>query len=772
MPNFTFTSPDGKQYTVTGPDGATADQAFQILQKQLGTSQARQPGYIASDTGKFTPISTAVQQAKTTTPFEAAAVPVGAALLDTGRSLGHLTNLIAASQSPGMLPAAMQANSADQASIDKQEQDARDAAAAQNPHAYYGLYAPTSILSMAPLGEGVGGAAAQGVERLIPATPEAIAAAKALGKAVPIGTGAGRNLLPKIAANAMRSGATGAAYGAQMPGDTLTNIETGAALGPLGEGAIKGVTLGARFGGTAFNAASDLSRQMFNPEQEAQNTVRKIVQESATGNPLLTPSPVPGVNLSAGGQSLDPGLQNLEQVIRSRNVGGVGNEAVAQAQQRQNNSIIRGRFGQIASINTPLQKASTDAADALNEAQDARKAQETELWKQVPENTQVDAAKTSSAIDSYINKQSVTNQRVIQRAAGDFIGDFRAAVAKYAQEGDEGTQVKMPFQEVKDLRSTLGQAIRDAQNSGNSNAVRLLRGMDDKLLSTLGDENALLGAPDATGALGSAQAKLNKMNGVVTAQDLGDSYNAARNFTAQTHGNYFTKDVQGFLKQDPAKMLDSVTKTPENMKAYLNAASQAPDGGAKATQALRDYLLSKGIDSASMSARGGTEKFLNGQTMKDWLQANQGVLSHVFSSDELNQMDQLADASYRNIATEAATPRVGSNTLQKFIGNQNLPGLPGKVGAAANSIRDMLVGSYRGKTEQLLRDTLFDPQNQNLQQMLDQPMTPANMNKLVSYMKTVPALKDKVPLLFNAALHAPATGTTRLLTQPAQQGAP
>lgn len=40
MPNFTFTSPDGKQYTVTGPDGATADQAFQILQKQIGSPPA------------------------------------------------------------------------------------------------------------------------------------------------------------------------------------------------------------------------------------------------------------------------------------------------------------------------------------------------------------------------------------------------------------------------------------------------------------------------------------------------------------------------------------------------------------------------------------------------------------------------------------------------------------------------------------------------------------------------------------------------------------
>lgn len=45
MPAFTFTSPEGKQYTVNGPDGATKEQAFQVLQQQLagGTAQAAGP---------------------------------------------------------------------------------------------------------------------------------------------------------------------------------------------------------------------------------------------------------------------------------------------------------------------------------------------------------------------------------------------------------------------------------------------------------------------------------------------------------------------------------------------------------------------------------------------------------------------------------------------------------------------------------------------------------------------------------------------------------
>lgn len=40
MPSFTFTSPQGKSYTVSGPDGATKEQAFQILQQQIGNPSA------------------------------------------------------------------------------------------------------------------------------------------------------------------------------------------------------------------------------------------------------------------------------------------------------------------------------------------------------------------------------------------------------------------------------------------------------------------------------------------------------------------------------------------------------------------------------------------------------------------------------------------------------------------------------------------------------------------------------------------------------------
>src|SRR4051812_49436061 len=39
MPTFDFTSPDGKNYSVDGPEGATSEQAFGMLQQHLGGPQ-------------------------------------------------------------------------------------------------------------------------------------------------------------------------------------------------------------------------------------------------------------------------------------------------------------------------------------------------------------------------------------------------------------------------------------------------------------------------------------------------------------------------------------------------------------------------------------------------------------------------------------------------------------------------------------------------------------------------------------------------------------
>lgn len=49
MPTFEFTSPEGKTYSVEGPEGATQEQAFQILQQQIGAPKAASGPGIGED---------------------------------------------------------------------------------------------------------------------------------------------------------------------------------------------------------------------------------------------------------------------------------------------------------------------------------------------------------------------------------------------------------------------------------------------------------------------------------------------------------------------------------------------------------------------------------------------------------------------------------------------------------------------------------------------------------------------------------------------------
>ena len=55
MPEFTFKAPDGQLHTIKGPEGATKEQAFQMLQQHLGQGQsAPQPSAAESYHSKLT----------------------------------------------------------------------------------------------------------------------------------------------------------------------------------------------------------------------------------------------------------------------------------------------------------------------------------------------------------------------------------------------------------------------------------------------------------------------------------------------------------------------------------------------------------------------------------------------------------------------------------------------------------------------------------------------------------------------------------------------
>jgi hypothetical protein len=98
MPTFEFTSPEGKRYTVSGPDGATKEQAFQVLQQQIaaGTAQAA-PTSVADQI----PVSDAERAFAASQPTQPAA-PADPSLVDRIIGGGETALALASGATTGM----------------------------------------------------------------------------------------------------------------------------------------------------------------------------------------------------------------------------------------------------------------------------------------------------------------------------------------------------------------------------------------------------------------------------------------------------------------------------------------------------------------------------------------------------------------------------------------------------------------------------------------------------------------------------------------------
>jgi len=76
MPDFTFTSPEGRNYTVTGPEGSTKEQAFQILQQQLSAGTAKEDAGTTAAVPATTPAATSTAHDRVMHNLEALRPPI------------------------------------------------------------------------------------------------------------------------------------------------------------------------------------------------------------------------------------------------------------------------------------------------------------------------------------------------------------------------------------------------------------------------------------------------------------------------------------------------------------------------------------------------------------------------------------------------------------------------------------------------------------------------------------------------------------------------
>lgn len=236
MPEFVFTSPEGKTYAVTGPEGATQEQAFAILQQQLGAaSPSKRTGTIGET------VDAAVRGAANALTFGFAdrlAAGLGAATGIGGERGQYEKNL------------------ATQRAIDKANLEEHPIAA-------------------------IGGELAGGL-------------------ALPVGAAArAPTLAGRMAAGAGLGAAQGAAYGAgsspdltdlsQVAGNMGAGAATGFVFGGLAPPVVEGLGQGAAF---LLNKTSipQTIRGFRNPEGTAARLVSEAIERDArAGSPRLTP---------------------------------------------------------------------------------------------------------------------------------------------------------------------------------------------------------------------------------------------------------------------------------------------------------------------------------------------------------------------------------------------------------------------------------------------------------------------------------------------------
>lgn len=182
MPTFEFTSPEGKRYAVTGPEGATSAQAFAILQGQIstGTAQAANPQTdgVPNAYGQNAPAPSAPAPARSLGDKVEGGIETALALGTgaTGGTLGMIGGTV-----KGLAGAVMDGTFGTQAGVQQVEQSAADGMAALT-------YAPRGEAGQ-EMTETVGKA----MQAVLPATP-LTSELQAIGTAASAGANVGRNL--------------------------------------------------------------------------------------------------------------------------------------------------------------------------------------------------------------------------------------------------------------------------------------------------------------------------------------------------------------------------------------------------------------------------------------------------------------------------------------------------------------------------------------------------------------------------------------------------
>ncbi len=441
MPSFTFTSPDGKSYTVNGPDGATPEQAFGILQQQIGAPAQPPPD-------KYTQ---AAQQEFNS--MKDAGIPTQAGYARRvlqGATFGGADEALAAFETPLQMYAHGTLNPAEGYKYAKAFQNVQMDDARQR--------------------QGALGTAAE--------------IAGSLGSAVGIGK-AGFTFAKDGAgalSNALRMTGEGAAYGGTQGlldgGDSLSDRASGAAKGAAMGGLSGGLLSGAVTAGKSVTAPllSNI-RARVNPHGVAVNQVARGIGDSgrsvddvvndvqsaaAEGQPMYTVADAMGF----------PGQRLLRMGVDAPGPGRVN--AVNFLDQRQAGQGRR--VANILSEGFQSPQTAQQAATSMTAARDA--AANKEFGAVRTSANPVDLSGTIAKIDETLSPGA---NQIANPGSGIANDSVESSLARIRSMLTDGRSMATDFSTIQRARGDLADEIEKAVRAGANNKARLLMGVKSQL---------------------------------------------------------------------------------------------------------------------------------------------------------------------------------------------------------------------------------------------------------------------------------------------------
>lgn len=482
------------------------------------------------------------------------------------------------------------------------------------------------------------------------------------------------NEAPTMAKAAIKSAKTGAATGSLYGFGGTDDSSLRQDLEATGLGTLAGGGIGVSFplmmgiAQTPFRLAGKAAAPF--TQGGVERTSGRVLSDAASGDDLnFESAPLPGMKLTAGQSSNDPGLLWLERSVAQGSPRGAELTANATA---ANNSTIREA---ISDLSPGLSADPNQAmAAALDKIQARRASDNSALWNaaDVSNTGGMSGFQFNNYMKKYISGLPVADQDAIPASVTGLMD--KIGQAKTQNLGD-----------VQAVRSRiLGLARAQQGQGGDANVARILGGLADQVDSFIDMKAANLG--DTLPAYKTARADTRDMKQTFSTQPAArkffgtDSYGADRLPVSGTVDNFLHAGTGG--PEDLNSYLDMIsTKDPKT-----GAITYDPDGLKAAQDAFAQKFLST-VSNAGVDSNGA--RLVSPAKMQKFLDDYSHVInSPLFTQPQRDMVASIARAT--QMASRTATSRPpggGSDTFPKLQGDKFVDALIGPgAGKLLNTI--------------------------------------------------------------------------------------